>query len=204
VRSTASDSEKAIVCVRHGGTVWKIESRTQGQLDSPLSDIGVLQVHELATKLASESFGIILSSSLGRALQTARILSRQLGVTDVRRSDNLIERCEGVFQGLTRAQQAEGFPECFDSETDQVTSDLIPGVEPETDFLGRVAHGLREIERLAQTTSILVVTHTGVLQAMTSLVSGEEFVEVSATQSFGFCDVLRFHSDACSPFRLRV
>ena len=71
-------SEISIVCVRHGQTIWKLEGRTQGQMDSALTEIGISQVHELSEKLNSEHFGMILSSSLGRALQTAEILSRQL------------------------------------------------------------------------------------------------------------------------------
>ena len=194
MRRTVSASENAIVCVRHGQTLWKLEGRTQGQLDSPLTEIGISQVQKLAEKLDAEHFGMILSSSLGLALQTAEILSHQLGITDLCKSDNLIERCEGVFQGLTRVQQAERFPECFDSETGHVIPDLIPGAESITEFLDRVTVGLQEIRSFSETTSIVVVTHTGVLQVLSSLVFGEDFVEVSARRSFGFCDVLRFNS----------
>ncbi len=187
-------SAKSVVCVRHGQTLWKVEGRTQGQLDSSLTDTGIGQVGELAKKLETETFGVILSSPLGRALQTAEILSGQLGVADLRQLDNLAERCEGAFQGLTRAQQIERFPACFDSESGDEIADLIPGVESTTDFLARVALGLAEIGRCAETAEVLVVTHTGVLQAFAALIYGEDFVAVSAKRLFGFCDVLRFDS----------
>ncbi len=191
---SAVSAENAIVCVRHGETIWKRQGRTQGQLDSPLTDTGISQVHELAGKLEFENFGIILSSPLGRAVQTAEILSRHLGLPNLRQSDHLAERCEGAFQGLTRKQQAERFPECIDKESGHVNPDLIPGPESTTDFLDRVTVGLQEIGSFAETRNVLVVTHTGVLQALTSLISGEDFLEVCAKRSFGFCDVLRFGS----------
>ena len=185
------DNKNAVVCVRHGQTIWKTEGRTQGQMDSPLTEIGIRQVHELAAKLNSEHFGVILSSSLGRAVQTAEILACKLDVKDLHKSDNLIEQCEGVFEGLTRVQQTERFPECFDSKTGQVISDSIPGVEPVADFIKRITLGLKEVRSFAETANILVVTHTGVLQALTSLILREDFVEVSSKRSFDFCDVLR-------------
>ena len=194
MRPTVPASEKSVVCVRHGETIWKVEGRTHGQLDAPLTDNGISQVHRLADELVSENFGMILSSSLGRTLQTTEILSQQLGVKDVRQSNNLVERFEGSFQGLTREQQSDQFPECFDNETGNVIPNSIPGVEPTTDFLDRVSVGLREIGSFAETARILVVTHAGVLQAFASLISGEDFVEVSSQRSFGFCDVLRLDS----------
>ena len=189
-----STSGNSIACVRHGETLWKCEGRTQGQLDSPLTDQGVRQVHALAEKLASESFGSALSSSLGRATQTAAILCRDLRIADWRQSDHIIERYEGAFQGLTRQQQIERFPECFDRPSGQLDPELIPGTESVGDFLRRATAGLREIRRLAATANVLVVTHTGVLQALTSLISGEDFVEASSKRSFGFCEVVRFDS----------
>ena len=108
------------------------------------------------------------------------------------KSDNLAERHEGEFQGLTREQQVERFPECFDGDSGRVNPESVPGAERLSDFLDRVGIGLREIRRLAETTGVLVVTHAGVLQALTSLISGEDYLQVSAQRPFGYCDVLRF------------
>ena len=107
----------SIVCVRHGETLWKRQGRSQGQLDSPLTDVGIGQVHQLARKLERENLAAILSSSLGRAIQTAEILSRQLGISDLRLSDDLIERHEGDFQGLTQQQRAARYLDAFDQDT---------------------------------------------------------------------------------------
>ena len=194
LQPTVVASKRTIACVRHGETVWKVEGRTQGRLDSPLTDVGVSQVRELGKRLESENFGTILTSSLGRAIQTSELLSRQLDVEIGLLSDILAERGEGAFQGLTRAQQIALFPECFERKTDKVIPDLIPGVERTAEFLDRATAGLRQIGGFVETWNVLVVTHAGVLQALTSLIFGADFDEVCAKCAFGFCDVIRFDS----------
>jgi len=192
-------STNTIVCVRHGETTWKREGRTQGQLDSPLTDVGIRQVRELASELQSEGFGFILSSPLGRALQTTEILLQQLDISDWRSSDHIAERYEGVFQGLTRTQQVEQFPQCFDKDSGQLDLDLIPQIEPTSHFLDRVRMGLRKISQHAKTTPVLVVTHTGILQALIALVSGKDYLRECTQRSFGFCEILRLDRAKIEP-----
>ena len=100
----------------------------------------------------------------------------------------------GGISGPHACQTSRTVLECFDTKTGQVIPDSIPDVELTTDFLDRVAVGLQEIGSFAETMSILVVTHIGVLQALASLIFREDFVEVSVNRSFGFCDVLRLNS----------
>lgn len=183
----------SIICVRHGETEWKRKGLSQGQLDSPLTDVGIGQVHQLAKKLERENLAAILSSSLGRAIQTAKILSRQLGISDFRLSDDLIERQEGYFQGLTQEQQAEQYPDAFDKDTGMVNPAAIPGAERIDDFMARVGRGLESVRSLAETGGVLVVTHAGVMRALRSLVFGEDFLE-SRSKSLGFCAILRLDS----------
>ncbi len=180
----------SIICVRHGETEWKRQGLSQGQLDSPLTDVGIGQVHQLAKELERENLAAILSSSFGRAIQTAEILSRLLGIPDLRLSDDLIERHEGDFQGLTQQQQAERYPDAFDQDTGLVNPAEIPGAERIDDFMARVERGLKAVRSLAETGGVLVVTHAGVMRALGSLVFGEDFLE-SRSKSFRFCGILR-------------
>jgi uncharacterized phosphatase len=187
----SSSVNNSVVCVRHGETVWKCEGRTQGQLDSPLTGRGISQVHELAEKLDAERFDLVLCSPLGRAVQTAEILCHRWRMLHWRQSDYWQERYEGAFEGLTRQEQIERFPECFDRVSGCLDPELIPDTEPAADFLARVRTGLQEIGACGANKKILIVTHTGVLQALTSLVFGEDF-GACAQRRFGFCEELRF------------
>ena len=60
-----------LVVIRHGETQWNRASRVQGHGDSPLTAEGLAQAQAVGKRLANEPFDHLLSSDLGRALQTA-------------------------------------------------------------------------------------------------------------------------------------
>ena len=63
------------IIVRHGETHWNVASRIQGHTDSELTATGQRQADALARRLERESFDSMVSSDLGRALTTARIIA---------------------------------------------------------------------------------------------------------------------------------
>ena len=60
-----------LLLIRHGETTWNAEHRIQGQLDIPLSPLGVLQSARLAECLANEPIDAVDSSGQSRAWLTA-------------------------------------------------------------------------------------------------------------------------------------
>ncbi|WP_418276467.1 histidine phosphatase family protein [Isoptericola jiangsuensis] len=99
-----------IVLLRHGRTAYNASARLQGQIDIPLDEVGHWQALEGAAALASSHRATrIVSSDLGRAVDTARAYSDVVGVplvTDTR----LRERSFGQWEGLTSAEIAERWP----------------------------------------------------------------------------------------------
>jgi broad specificity phosphatase PhoE len=85
--------------IRHGETDWNAGGRVQGHSDVPLSSRGREQAEELAGRLATWPIGVIYSSDLRRALDTARPLADRLGLEPVV-DPVLRERNFGVFEGL--------------------------------------------------------------------------------------------------------
>ena len=63
--------------VRHGETLWNLEGKIQGHLDSPLTKTGIAQAESLAVHLNSQNFAALYSSDLGRAYETARCISKK-------------------------------------------------------------------------------------------------------------------------------
>jgi len=67
-----------IYLLRHGETVLNTQGRYQGQLDSPLTDVGIEQVQQNADMLknliGNPQQWKVVSSPLGRALQSAEII----------------------------------------------------------------------------------------------------------------------------------
>ena len=93
-----------ILLTRHGETEFNVQRRAQGLADSPLTPLGLRQVHAMAGLLAdlvARETGSwrIVSSPLGRAVATARIFGERLGLP-FELDDRLREHSMGEFDGL--------------------------------------------------------------------------------------------------------
>lgn len=70
----------SLVLVRHGETEWMERGRLHGRLDSPLSPTGRRHAEQAAQRLHRERFDALYTSPLGRAMETAAILGRAVGL----------------------------------------------------------------------------------------------------------------------------
>jgi len=66
--------QTTLYLARHGETLWNVEGRLQGHLDSPLTEVGKRQAGWLRRSLESIPFDAIYTSPSGRAYHTAEIL----------------------------------------------------------------------------------------------------------------------------------
>jgi probable phosphoglycerate mutase len=104
-----------LVLWRHGRTEWNVSGRFQGQLDPPLDHAGREQAARVAPHLAAVLRAeqiVVVSSDLSRATETAAPLAELLGVP-LRTDPRLREHGLGSWEGLTRAEVAERFPEQY-------------------------------------------------------------------------------------------
>jgi glucosyl-3-phosphoglycerate phosphatase len=104
-----------IVVWRHGRTDWNVSGRFQGQLDPPLDEVGRSQVARSAPLLAAglpHGSTVVVSSDLQRATDTAAVLAHLLGVA-VLREPRLREHGMGSWEGLTRDEVADRFPDQY-------------------------------------------------------------------------------------------
>ena len=83
---------------RHGQTQWNKVQRFQGQLDSKLTETGKQQSEKIAQQLINKEIDLIVSSSLGRAIDTANICQQKLCIPAIT-LDGLNERDLGHWQG---------------------------------------------------------------------------------------------------------
>ena len=109
--------------MRHGETLWNVEGRLQGRGDSPLSDRGIRQAGWLA-HLTRGIDGFRVSSPLGRADQTARIVFGDRFRHDAR----LSEICVGEFAGHLERDLRGRHPDLFRGG-DLAWYDRCPGGE---------------------------------------------------------------------------
>jgi len=89
-----------LLLIRHGQSRWNREGRIQGQLDVPLSALGVRQAEAVARRLRSAPLAAVYASPLERAVATGRAIARphDLPVTIV---PELTEIHHGDWQGRT-------------------------------------------------------------------------------------------------------
>ncbi|MDM5233901.1 histidine phosphatase family protein [Lysinibacillus pakistanensis] len=92
---------QTIYLFRHGETEFNLQGRYQGELDSPLTEAGIQQVQQNARMLKSiignPQDWKIVSSPLGRAMQSAEIICETIGydVQNVQQDKRLAELAVG-------------------------------------------------------------------------------------------------------------
>lgn len=150
-----------LLCIRHGQSVANTEGRLQGQLDSPLTDLGREQAHALARRLVREGWSLsaIHTSDLRRAADTAQILGEALRAP-VFPDERLREHDVGILTGLTLAQIEQQHPEIMVALRHAPVLPAIPGEESNHAFQQRVVSVLDQIRAShTQEETVAVVSH---------------------------------------------
>ncbi len=93
--------------VRHGETEWARLGRHTGRTDIPLTETGREQALALGRRLAGVTFGLVLTSPLSRAADTAQLAGfGKVAVVD----PDLREWDYGAFEGRLTADIREDYP----------------------------------------------------------------------------------------------
>jgi broad specificity phosphatase PhoE len=117
-----------IILARHGETEWNRGEIFRGRADVELNDVGVRQAELLAEYLAAEEIDFIYSSPLKRAVRTAQAVAG-LKKLDVSIVQNLNDIDYGEWQGLSRREVKEKYPEIYRDWLDTPEQVRIPGGE---------------------------------------------------------------------------
>lgn len=159
-----------LLLVRHGETEWVERGLLHGRLDSPLSAAGQRHAALAAARLRGKHFDALYTSPLGRAMQTASILGRTIGLTP-RPLDGLQEMDFGWM---------EGKPAVFWRGDGLLGKALRPvhslsymlTAERPAHFRQRIEQALEIIFSHHQRGRVLVVSHHAVLSRMLALLVG--------------------------------
>jgi probable phosphoglycerate mutase len=153
--------------VRHGETEWNRLRKIQGISDIPLNDTGRSQAAALGDILSKHRFDLIVSSPLSRALETAQIVARKLGMPAPLVIQDLVERNYGEAEGSTGAELDTLYP----------AGTEIPGREDRADVTKRVVRTLHDLAIRHPEADILAVAHGAVIRCVVDYAAPGEYSE---------------------------
>jgi broad specificity phosphatase PhoE len=87
-----------LLIVRHGETEANVGQVISGHTDTPLTERGRAQARMLGARLEQERFAGVFASDLGRAVETARIVTASHDYVRVTQEPMLRERCWGCYE----------------------------------------------------------------------------------------------------------
>ena len=160
-----------LVAIRHGQTAWNAEWRLQGQTDIPLDALGRQQAGRLPDALRHEGLVAVISSDLGRALETAHALAGPLGLpvlVDV----GLRERHFGILEGHVRSDIDVRFPDLARRWHAREPDFAPPGAESLRQFNARCLAAVQRQALAHAGQAIALVSHGGVLDCLYRAATG--------------------------------
>lgn len=162
--------------IRHGETLWNREHRIQGQLDSPLSPTGLAQAEALGWRLRQEGLDLLVSSDLGRTLQTAAPIAAATGL-GIMKDARLRERAFGVFERMTPEEIKERYPDEYERWQSRDPEFAMEGGESLAQLRARLSACVEELAAGGHA-KVGLVTHGGALDALYRIATGTPYSTV--------------------------
>lgn len=184
---------KRLYLLRHGQTEFNVKKLVQGRCDSPLTDLGCQQARAAAAWL--KGHGVVpdkvVSSSLGRAMDTAQLVACELLGPDAAAEpcEGIIERCYGTFE--------EGPHDALPTDVWDPGEDLVP-------FGGEGSHALQE-RMVGTLTNIMGAEGIETLLAVSHGSASRQFIRAAAPEGFELptklpnCAIMIFDFDEQKP-----
>ena len=151
--------------VRHGALVEEARNRCYGSLDFALSETGREQMARAAAYLAREPISAIYTSSLCRAIESARIVAARAS-TPIHGVPDLREMNFGDLEGLTYDEIATRHPDIYRRWMNTPTEVLFPGGESFREMRARVLGAFAAIQAESEGQTVAIVTHGGVIRIL--------------------------------------
>jgi probable phosphoglycerate mutase len=187
--------EILISTIRHGLTELNRSRRTGGRTDAPLIEEGRKQAEEACATFAGTPFDVAYSSSLSRAIDTAKLIASvvppQLIVDDL-----CIERSFGAMEGLSRAEIMERLPDVIYKPIGHVHYSLNPpGGETFEQVHDRARRFLQTVLARHAGQRVLVFSHQNFLQQLHGVIRGLDPMQ-SLEYDILNCELNQFHLSA--------
>ncbi|SCZ01363.1 histidine phosphatase family protein [Alkaliphilus peptidifermentans] len=154
---------KKLILVRHGETEWNIEGRTQGKMNSSLTEDGLIQARLLGERLISEDIDSIYASHLDRAKSTAEIIGNIIGKSPSYDED-LAELGFGEWEGLTVKEIELNYPQQLKEWHSNPHKAIIPSGEGLGIGQERIVSFIKKISQENEDNNVLVISHGTIIK----------------------------------------
>jgi len=162
-----------IIAIRHGETLWNVDTRIQGHRDIPLNDRGRWQAAQVARALAGEPIAAVYASDLLRAHATGAAIAEAAGAP-LHAEPDLRERSFGELEGRTFAEIEATLPEQARRWRQRDPHFAPEGGESLTLLRARIAEVTARLAARHPGQQIVLVAHGGVLDVLYRLATGQE------------------------------
>lgn len=156
---------------RHGNTEHNKKSLIMGHIDSPLTKKGLNDAKSTGKKLKNITFDQVYSSDLGRAFISAHIIIETNNVKKrIERVKELREVNFGKYANFSREIIEKENPGFRNKE-----NFIFPEGESFLQMQKRAVNFIKKLEKKHPNKTILIVTHAGVIRAISSYFKKENF-----------------------------
>ncbi len=188
--------------IRHGQVVNHHEFRYNGHHDVDITDKGLLQMKRLGGLLKEKSIKALYSSDLTRTMKGAGIIGRALGLLPQSLAP-FRELHLGRWEGLTREEAIERYPEDEGFSFQNLATDKIEGGETLHDLSERVLPELARLIDKHRGDAICLVAHGGVNRVILCNVMGIKLDRFfSIEQDYGCLNIVDYFNDGIGVVKL--
>jgi len=147
-----------IYLVRHGRTQWNRDKVFRGMAEVPLDEIGRKQARAIAAGI-KDDLTAIMSSPIGRAMETATIAAREMGWPEPSAVDGLRDIDFGLLQGVPEEEAYRRFPVVMEDWKTRPQEVRFPQGESLEEVAGRAWSSMVAIAREHPEGTVMVVSH---------------------------------------------
>ena len=162
-----------ITFIRHGTTEYNIQDRVQGSSDIPLSKKGIDDIENV--HLTNSQYDAYFHSPLIRSKDTLLGILMKYNIkydnVNIVESKDITERKYGIFEGLTKKEIQEKYPELYNEwmVNENVQYESIETIE---NVIGRIQSFVSKL-LACDFNQVLAVTHSGFLYALYKFITNQ-------------------------------
>ncbi|BCX05080.1 MAG: phosphoglycerate mutase [Candidatus Roseilinea sp.] len=170
------DVPRSVWLVRHGQADWNVARRYMSFSDRPLTAFGERQAQALARLFAARKVDVIVHSGLTRAAATAQTIKGDRDIPVICDA-RWREASHGAWEGLTYREVMQRYPEgAAQRFADPVNASPLHG-ESLAELAARVRLAWKDLGTQCSGRRVVVVTHSGPIQALLCLLMGTPLAE---------------------------